>query len=133
MSTATITRTSRVDTLRAHATKYDAYPTYEMLLLAAFADAGTTGLTAEEAGSDADLLHTGYWKRVSDLANNAYISTKQKSVTVHGMWGDYKKWEPVTRIGTSGRQQQVWTVTTWGRNALAAYKRDLKAQAAKAA
>jgi hypothetical protein len=70
-------------------------------LLIWFAAAGDAGLTADEAADKADLLHVGYWKRVSDLKNQRYIrATGEK------------------RPGRSGQLQQVYAITHGGRWAL---------------
>jgi len=70
-------------------------------LLIWFAAAGDAGLTADEAAERADLLHVGYWKRVSDLKNNGFIRPTGKK-----------------RKGRKGSAQQVYAVTHRGRWAL---------------
>lgn len=70
---------------------------HRILLLAEYAAAGTAGLIDDEAGAHADLLHTGYWKRCSDLRNAGVIEP-----TGH------------TRIGRAGREQQVCAITPEG-------------------
>lgn len=68
--------------------------THTQRLLAAYWD-HPEGLTADQAAAIADLLHVGYWKRVSDLARDGII----EPVTNNG--------QPVTAPGISGRQQRV--------------------------
>lgn len=64
-------------------------------------------LTADEAGNAADLLHTGYWKRISDLLNEGLLEPVLDS-------SGY----PLTRPGRSGSGQRVLQVTDRGREAL---------------
>lgn len=70
---------------------------HRILLLAEYAAAGTAGLIDDEAGARAGLLHTGYWKRCSDLRNAGVIEPT----------GD-------TRVGHAGREQQVCAITPSG-------------------
>lgn len=130
MSTATTT-TRRTQVQIVDDLDYNA--PYKIRLLAAFADAGKTGLTAEEAGEAASLMYVGYWKRVSDLAdyygNNGspLIKGKTTSVQRDNGWGStYTSSQPVTRIGSSGRQQKVYAITEAGKAALRAFKSDAK-------
>lgn len=83
-----------------------------MRLLSVFAK---KSMTSEMAGEQADLLHTGYWKRVSDLVRVGYIEPRTQG-------GKNLTW--ATR---SGRQAQVWKITAAGREALRAYKGQSKA------
>lgn len=79
------------------ATSYQRIPhTQAQRLLAVFADF-PEGLTADQAAAAADLLHTGYWKRVSDLTRDGLI-------------------EPTGRtwVGRSGCRQRVLRVTDAG-------------------
>lgn len=55
------------------------------------------GLTDDEAGTHAQLLHTGYWKRCSDLRNLGLIEQT----------GD-------TRPGRAGNPQMVCRITNLG-------------------
>jgi hypothetical protein len=73
-------------------------------LLQAYLDAGDLGLTADEAGEDADLTHTGYWKRCSDLYQAGFTRTL--------MDGD----RVVTRPGRAGSSQEVRIITSKGRS-----------------
>jgi hypothetical protein len=65
---------------------------------------GDLGLTADEAGEDADLTHTGYWKRCSDLYQAGFTRTL--------MDGD----RVVTRPGRAGSSQEVRIITSKGRS-----------------
>lgn len=65
------------------------------------------GLTADEAGAAADLLHTCYWKRVSELAALGYIEPSEHDAM---------------RPGRSGRYQRVLFLTDAGRQRLAEIK-----------
>jgi hypothetical protein len=75
-------------------------------------------MTSEEAGEAAGLLHTGYWKRVSDLARHHIITPR---FTASG--------KPMLRITSSGRKAQVWQITDAGREELRWLKADMKAKA----
>lgn len=78
-----------------------------MRLLAIFAK---KSMTSEMAAEEADLLHIGYWKRVSDLLRVGYIEPRTQG-GVNLTW-----------VNRSGRQAQVWKITAAGREALRAYK-----------
>jgi len=86
---------------------------YKNLLLLEFAQKSQT---SEEAAEKAGLLHTGYWKRVSDLFNARLIRPRLKSN------GDL-----MTRTGLSGKEQTVWIITEEGRNAVREIKNSMKA------
>lgn len=75
-------------------------------LLAAYAEADF-GLTADEAGAAAGLLHTGYWKRCSDLLHLGLIHP------VYGVDATV-----ATRPGRSGQPQEVRAITDLGRRVL---------------
>jgi len=102
--------TDPLTSLFAAADVGDRRPALMDILLAAYADAGATGLTPEQAASDTDLLHTGYWKRVSDLKKLRLIIVT-----------------PFLRTNASGRQAQVYRITLEGRAWLKQAMRDLKA------
>jgi predicted transcriptional regulator len=74
--------------------------------------------TSEEAATGANLLHTGYWKRASDLANQGWIEERRKP------GGSI-----FTTMNRSGRQAIVWKITPSGRTALREYKAAKKALA----
>jgi hypothetical protein len=74
-------------------------------LLKAYANA-PMGLTDEEAGLIADLSHTGYWKRCSDLRNLGYIAT----LVIAG--------HEVTRATSCGVQSIVCWITEEGEQRL---------------
>jgi hypothetical protein len=79
----------------------------ESILRALLTQFARADLTAEEAAAQAGLdERSGYWKRVSDLQNAGHIET----IIVDG--------EPLTRTGSSGRQQRVLRVTMAGSDAL---------------
>ena len=61
------------------------------------------GLTAEEAGQAAGLLHTGYWKRVSELIQLGFIAQSE-----------FEEMRP----GRSGRYQRVMHITEAGQHRL---------------
>lgn len=95
----------RTDPATSHDAIEDVKPrlgTQMWLLLVAYIDAGPLGLTADEAGRRADLSHTGYWKRCSDLYRGGLIDT---------VWSDG---EPLTRPGRTGSCQEVRAVTREG-------------------
>jgi hypothetical protein len=127
MATATLTRpatkqarkTDKV-TSKVAATDTKARKSQRILLLEAFVSAGTSGLTAEEAGDIADLLHTGYWKRVSDLLYSGMITeVPGKTVTKDSFWGSpYKVRMPKTRVTSAGRSAAVFKVTAKGKDTL---------------
>lgn len=60
------------------------------------------GLIAEEAGAIADLAHTGYWKRVSELLRAGFLED-----TNH------------TRPSTAGSDQRILRITAQGLRLLA--------------
>ena len=67
-------------------------------LMEAYAEAGTDGLTAEEASSNAGYSPAdGAWKRVSDLITAGLLEDSGH-----------------TRKGSSGRQQRVLILSTLG-------------------
>lgn len=70
--------------------------TQQAKLLRAF-DRYRAGLTAAEAGECADLAHTGYWKRVSELER---IGLLEDTGT--------------TRVGPAGSRQRVLRITGRG-------------------
>jgi hypothetical protein len=74
--------------------------------------------SSEEAATSASLLHTGYWKRVSDLANQGWVEERRKP-----------NGEIFTTMNFSGRQATVWKITPSGRTALKEYKAAMKAKA----
>lgn len=80
--------------------------TQKRLLLAEFAAAPRDGYTADEVGRAAGLLHTGYWKRVSDLKRDGLIAPLRRDG------------KPVTRLGRSGSLQSVLVITPRGVAAL---------------
>ena len=84
------------------ATSHQYRPTYANLLLSVFADF-PDGLTAEQAAAAADLLHTGYWKRVSDLQRDGFIAPM------------YRDGREVTARASSGLMQRVLSITPAGR------------------
>lgn len=92
-------------------------PTLLVLLLAAYKAAGAKGLTAEEAGGRANLLGTGYWKRVSDLVRDGYIETVYVGKT---------SFVAKTRTGSSGRPALVNRITSTGRLHLADVTKSLQ-------
>lgn len=63
------------------------------------------GLIDEQAAAVADLLHTGYWKRCSDLRNKGFIAP----VYVPGQG------HPLTREAMSGSEAQISRITDLGR------------------
>lgn len=69
-------------------------------LLAAYCDF-PEGLTDEEAGTNAGLAGTGYWKRCSDLRAWGWIARTG-----------------TTRAGSTGAAQEVCSITDAGRSAL---------------
>ena len=71
-------------------------------LLQAFASA-PSGATAAGAAAYADLAHTGYWKRVSDLKNAGYIRA-----------GQHEDGTLITAIEGSGVAVTVWFITPEG-------------------
>lgn len=73
---------------------------YRELLLAVFKKGPKRGLTSEEAAIKAGLFAPGicYWKRVSELAELGEIIPIVKDG------------EPVTRVSSMGRPQQVYTL-----------------------
>jgi len=84
------------------ATSHQHQPTHSSRLLAVYADI-PEGLTAEQAAAAADLLHTGYWKRVSDLTRDGFIAPT------------YRDGHPVTARSSSGYQQRVLAITPAGK------------------
>jgi len=79
----------------------------ESMLRALLMQFARADLTAEEAADQAGIGATdGNWKRVSDLLNAGHI----EPIIVEG--------EPLTRPGSSGRQQRVLRVTMSGSDAL---------------
>ena len=64
------------------------------------------GRTDDEAGAEAGLLHTGYWKRCSDLRTNGWIAP----VKIAGM--DF------TRTSRYGSAARVCVITDEGRQEL---------------
>lgn len=80
----------------------DRAPTQKERLLSVYAS-HPSGLTADEAGRLAGLLHTGYWKRCSDLARDGLI----EPLLVDG--------HPMHRRGIAGSDQQVRVITRLGR------------------
>lgn len=84
----------------------DRAPTQKQRLLAVYAE-HPEGLTADEAGMLAMLLHTGYWKRCSDLAREGLIAPL------------FADGAPVTRKGGAGSVQQVRVITALGRSRVA--------------
>jgi hypothetical protein len=76
----------------------DSRKTLARALLAAYRDAYPRGLTAEEAATAAGVLHTGYWKRCSDLRKSALIVPTGE-----------------TRVAFSGMHQDVCVCTDAGR------------------
>ena len=75
-------------------------------ILRKYKEAGTLGLTAYEAGNAAGLLHSCYWKRVSELRQQYMIKTMYAA--------DGK---PVTRVNPKTRSsQEVKVITTAGRD-----------------
>ena len=98
--TSTICRsTDPITSLYAAADEGNRRPAMLDVLLAAYAEAGVDGLTSQEAAEWACLLHTGYWKRVSDLQNLQFIAVRPG----------------VLRLNSSGRKGQVWEITLDGR------------------
>lgn len=72
---------------------------YRLLLVF---EAHPMGRTAEEAGREAELLHTGYWKRVSDLLKASLL---EDTLT--------------ERMSSAGSAQRVLAITGKGKAALA--------------
>jgi hypothetical protein len=75
-------------------------------LLDAYASTVKTGLTDEDAATDAGLLGSCYWKRASELRRYALIAP----VLNNG--------KPVTRKGSAGTPRRVCVITAAGRNYL---------------
>lgn len=76
-------------------------------LLAAFA-LDKKGMIAQDAAYEADLLHTGYWKRVSELLKSGYLEDTGHTEVAQ----------------TTGRRQRVLRITADGRDRL----KDVKAR-----
>lgn len=81
---------------------------YMMRLLEQFAKRSQT---SEMAAERADLLHIGYWKRVSDLRRAGWITVRTDLKGTPLMW-----------FNASGRRALVWKITDEGREALRTYK-----------
>lgn len=82
--------------------------TQSWLILESYGLASEHGLTSDEAGTKANLLHTGYWKRCSDLYRAGFIMTVLDD-----------EGRPVVRKGLSGSGQEVRKITSKGRSWLA--------------
>lgn len=79
-------------------------------ILDAYSVAGVVGLTAYEAGVEANLLKVGYWKRVSDLTRLGYIEPRTVSTELEDV---------ETRVNPkSGSRQVVLCITEAGREHL---------------
>jgi hypothetical protein len=77
-------------------------PSQMMRLLLTYQDA-RSGRTDDEAAQEANLLHTGYWKRCSELRTNGWIAP----VKIAGM--------AFTRRSRAGSSAQVCLITDEGR------------------
>lgn len=84
--------------------------------------------TAEEAGERAGLLHTGYWKRVSDLVREGLITERTQGnrpsdpSLVYVVYRDGKAAYAMMRPQRSGKNALVWKITERGRVAARALK-----------
>jgi hypothetical protein len=96
-------RNSDPQTSHAAAPQTHKKKSYRELLLAVFKKGPKRGLTSEEAAIKAGLFAPGicYWKRVSELADLGEIVPVQ-----------HDDGEPVTRISSMGRPQQVYTLAS---------------------
>ena len=101
-----------ITSLYAAADEGNRRPAMLDVLLAAFSEAGTEGLTSQEAAEWACLLHTGYWKRVSDLQSMQLIAVRPG----------------VLRLNASGRKGQVWEITLSGQIYLKQAMDDLRSK-----
>lgn len=111
MTTTALARSTDLPTSKMAAKSVRPAPN-AMRLLSEFAKKSQT---SEDAGTAAGLLHTGYWKRVSDLVRAGYIVPRR----------DPKTDRLMMRTNTSGRKAQVWIITGQGRAALSEYHKAL--------